>query len=213
MLSQGIVFEMAGQKRVQFDPEGAQFDGFARQCRDQLCDRAPRGFDSFPVVRRAECGKGHDVAIKRDGRDGFTEPRADDPGRAPHCEGGAAPVGGGKCLPTSATICPTMGSGGQVENAMVPPRLSTRSISAIARSGRGCARDTGRSGCRVATHACLASGWHRAQLALRQLTFTTESFSLTGSDRCALPDPVMVMSDAAARLSTFRLPPAMHSSK
>ena len=54
-------------------------------------------------------------------------------------------------------------------------------------------------------------GW--GQFALRQLTFSTLSFSFTGSERCALPDPVIVMSDAAARLSMLRLPPVMHSSK
>ena len=52
--------------------------------------------------------------------------------------GGAMPGGGGGMyLPTVANTRPTNNSGGQVENAIVPPGFSTRSISRTATSGRG----------------------------------------------------------------------------
>ena len=52
--------------------------------------------------------------------------------------GGAAPGGGGGMLrPTKTNMRPVKCSGGQVANAIRPPGLSTRRISAMATSGRG----------------------------------------------------------------------------
>ncbi len=57
---------------------------------------------------------------------------------SPHCGGGETPAGGGGAyLAASANMRPITISGGQVENAMVPPGLNTRSISADRDVGAG----------------------------------------------------------------------------
>src|SRR5262245_37605743 len=57
---------------------------------------------------------------------------------SPHCGGGETPGGGGGIyLDTNVDKLPMNSSGGQVENAIVPPGFSTRSISPMATSGRG----------------------------------------------------------------------------
>ena|ERR1051326_3511456 len=52
---------------------------------------------------------------------------------SPHCCGGETPGGGGGMyFATRLKLPPMSNSGGQVENAIVPPGFRTRSISAIA---------------------------------------------------------------------------------
>ena len=98
----------------------------------------PTRFRRRAVMLRAEYRDGHRRAIEPHIVHMIAEPRADDVRVAPLRRRGETPGGGGGAyFAASANMRPTIISGGHVENAIVPPGRNTRSISAIATSGRG----------------------------------------------------------------------------
>ncbi|MGX1211501.1 hypothetical protein AB7M42_001766 [Bradyrhizobium diazoefficiens] len=92
------------------------------------------------MVRRKCCGLSADgviMSISKERSFAFPARRSATIFGSPHNTGDATPSGGGRWRPIIANIRPTYRCGGQVENAMVPPGFSTRSISPMATSGRG----------------------------------------------------------------------------